>query len=56
MYVHVVNTSLLLPFPHTVVSVPITTWPSKEQRDSGDIFAAEIKAAKCHEELEVSTM
>ena len=56
MYVHEVNTSLLLPFPHTVASVPITTWPSKEQRDGGDILAAEIKAAKCHKELKVSTI
>ena len=40
-----------LPFPHTVA-----TWPSKEQRDGGDILAAEIKSAKCHKELEVSTM
>ena len=35
--------------------MPTTTWPSKEQKDSGDILAAEIKAAECHNELEVST-
>ena len=35
--------------------MPITTWPSEEQKDSGDILAAEMKAEKCHKKLEVCT-
>ena len=31
-------------------------WPIKKQKDGGDRLAAELKAAKCHKKLTVSTM
>ena len=47
MYIHL---------QHTIASVPTTMWPIKKRKDGGDRLAAELKAAKCHKKLAVSTM
>ena len=55
VYNTILRPCISITISHTIASVSTTMWPFKKQKDDGDRLA-EIKAAKCHKKLAVSTV